>query len=172
MFRSSCGWGFNAATAGLARVNGAGALILVVCLVCGCSPHASKVAPSQWGRGTVFLSPLVFELDLPAAEVQVGIKGVLDRLGLEIRWSNVTGVDGEYVFRSARQMKIKMTYQAIGRNQTRVEIYPTTHEEILPNVLLREIEAELKVRARVVDAPVVSDPKMGKEGQSAHAKQE
>ena len=112
-----------------------------------CSPHASKVAPSQWGRKTMFGLPTTVEFTAAAGDVRDAIAVVLADMDLEVRWSNLTAVDGEYIFRSARQQKMKITYQALPSTSTRVEIYAVTDERTLEQLVLAALERKLGVAA-------------------------
>jgi hypothetical protein len=122
----------------------------VACLLGACSPHASTIAPALWGRETVFQSPLVLELGAPARDVRDAVAAVLDEMKLDIGWVQVTAVDGEYVFRSARERKMKITYQALFPSTTRLEIYSTTDERTLQDLLRAAIERRLGVAGRQV----------------------
>lgn len=91
----------------------------------------------------MFDPPTTLEFMAAATSVRDAIATVLDEMDLEVRWSNLTAVDGEYVFRSARQQKMKITYQALTPTDTRVEIYSATAERTLEQLLLGALEDEL-----------------------------
>lgn len=95
----------------------------------------------------MFGAPTTVEFAAAAQEVRDAIATVLADMDLEIRWSTLTAVDGEYIFRSARQQKMKITYQALLPTTTRVEIYSVTDERTLGQLVLGALERKLGVEA-------------------------
>jgi len=98
----------------------------------------------------MFGAPMVVEFTSVAADVRDAIAVVLADMDLEVRWSSLTAVDGEYIFRSARQQKMKITYQALLSTSTRVEIYSATDERTLEQLVLAALERKLGVAATYV----------------------
>ncbi len=98
----------------------------------------------------MFRPPMAVEFTAAAGDVRDAIATVLADMDLEIRWSNLTAVDGEYIFRSARQQKMKITYQALLSTSTRVEIYSVTEERTLEQLVLAALERKLGVAAALV----------------------
>ncbi len=117
---------------------------IVACLLtatAGCHSHPSKDIPALWGDPTAFMDPLVVIVGATGAETRDSIRHLLEENDLEIRWSNTTALDGEYIFQSARELKMKITYQSVSTDVTRIQIYRTTTDQTL-QMLLRDALAQ------------------------------
>ena len=96
--------------------------------------HPSDRIPPRWGRSDAFLEPLMFEVAAPGRQVRAALEQVYRELKLEVRWSNATDADGQYIVRSARQ-KLKVEFQAVKPHRSMVRIHRVRDDEALANLL-------------------------------------
>jgi len=125
-------------------------LVIAVGLACGCISHPSVKAPSKHGMPTAFNAPFVAELEASGLVVKHAIEQVITEMGLEVRWSNTTAVDGEYIVRSARELKMKIAFQAIAPAKTRLEIYRSTTDDTLEQLIWIQTRDRAAVPSKII----------------------
>jgi hypothetical protein len=123
-------------------------VVLAVSGLPGCYIHPSKSAPAEWGMTTIYGSPVVLELSASGGLVREAIDETITEMGLEIRRSDKTGVDGQYIVRSALQQKLRISFQAVSDAHTRVEVYRNTVDETLQNLVAEAIRSRVESQSR------------------------
>ena len=127
-------------------------VVLAVSGLPGCFVHPSESAPAEWGMSTIYGSPVVLELSASGGLVRKAIDETIAEMELEIRRSDKTGVDGQYIVRSALQQKLRISFQVVSDALTRVQVYRNTADGTLQNLVAETIRSRVESQSRAVQS--------------------